>query len=401
MTTRLHRLLPEGVKKTRVFLPDTWMKVLKPEKNEHLPKYMVKFAVSPEMNADDVREYLKKIYQLPVREVRLEIRQGKMIRHFDEYKEPSRMAGEFGKVIDKQPDETVAYVTMRKDFNFEFPELFPEITFEREMKQLKRLQQSVDKANELAETQWHLHIFTEKFSIAKQFYFCLCWREFLLALHTVYNFYFSLIVDWYLDEKELECYMNMEKDAWPSGMRNFLADRLSARGKIEVLINNSVLGQGRLNQLGGMFINGRPLPVYLRLRIIQLALAGVRPCVISRQLKISHGCLGNKQRQSKVDRKGCWNSVGPILNDRPPVSDYSINRILGLRETKEKKEDRKNARRQRCHFTVSQVELLERAFHENNYPDAKRRQELAVEACISIEKIQSYQLHKRITISFF
>ncbi|KRY23578.1 putative 39S ribosomal protein L23, mitochondrial [Trichinella patagoniensis] len=155
MTTRLHRLLPEGVKKTRVFLPDTWMKVLKPEKNEHLPKYMVKFAVSPEMNADDVREYLKKIYQLPVREVRLEIRQGKMIRHFDEYKEPSRMAGEFGKVIDKQPDETVAYVTMRKDFNFEFPELFPEITFEREMKQLKRLQQSVDKANELAETQWH------------------------------------------------------------------------------------------------------------------------------------------------------------------------------------------------------------------------------------------------------
>ncbi|KRZ49203.1 Paired box protein Pax-3, partial [Trichinella nativa] len=288
----------------------------------------------------------------------------------------------------------------------------------------------------------------------------LCWREFLLALHTVYNFYFSLIVDLYLDEKELECYMNMEKDAWPSGMRNFLADRLSARGKIEVLINNSVLGQGRLNQLGGMFINGRPLPVYLRLRIIQLALAGVRPCVISRQLKISHGCvskilgrfaetgsiapgqLGNKQRQSKVDRKGCWNNVAPILNDRPPVSDYSINRILGLRETKgvcfgrrsggclgtaavhrsscfidkspiiindhvnkfslrpllaltEEKEDRKNARRQRCHFTVSQVELLERAFHENNYPDAKRRQELAVEACISIEKIQVWFSNRR------
>ncbi|KRX24894.1 Protein gooseberry-neuro, partial [Trichinella nelsoni] len=181
----------------------------------------------------------------------------------------------------------------------------------------------------------------------------------------------------------------------------------------KVLINNSVLGQGRLNQLGGMFINGRPLPVYLRLRIIQLALAGVRPCVISRQLKISHGCvskilgrfaetgsiapgqLGNKQKQSKVDRKGCWNRVGPILNDRPPVSDYSINRILGLRETKEEKEDRKNARRQRCHFTVSQVELLERAFHENNYPDAKRRQELAVEARISIEKIQVWFSNRR------
>ncbi|KAI0224849.1 Paired box protein Pax-3 [Lamellibrachia satsuma] len=50
-------------------------------------------------------------------------------------------------------------------------------------------------------------------------------------------------------------------------------------------------GQGRVNQLGGVFINGRPLPSHIRLRIVQMAAQGVRPCVISRTLRVSHGCV--------------------------------------------------------------------------------------------------------------
>ena len=51
------------------------------------------------------------------------------------------------------------------------------------------------------------------------------------------------------------------------------------------------LGQTGVNQLGGIFVNGRPLPDHIREEIVQLALKGTRPCDISRRLLVSHGCV--------------------------------------------------------------------------------------------------------------
>ncbi|KAM7542579.1 hypothetical protein Aperf_G00000011284 [Anoplocephala perfoliata] len=48
---------------------------------------------------------------------------------------------------------------------------------------------------------------------------------------------------------------------------------------------------GNVNQLGGSFVNGRPLPDEIRQRIVEMAHSNIRPCDISRRLRVSHGCV--------------------------------------------------------------------------------------------------------------
>ena len=48
-----------------------------------------------------------------------------------------------------------------------------------------------------------------------------------------------------------------------------------------------------MNELGGVFIRGRPLPHDTRKKIVDLYKQGVQPCNISRNLRVSHGCVSN------------------------------------------------------------------------------------------------------------
>ena len=80
-------------------------------------------------------------------------------------------------------------------------------------------------------------------------------------------------------------------------------------------------GQGRVNQMGGVFINGRPLPNHIRLKIVEMAAAGVRPCVISRQLRVSHGCVSkilNRYQETGSIKPGVLGGSKPKL-DTPEI----------------------------------------------------------------------------------
>ncbi|KAG7213473.1 hypothetical protein KM043_002745 [Ampulex compressa] len=78
-----------------------------------------------------------------------------------------------------------------------------------------------------------------------------------------------------------------------------------------------VYSHGGVNQLGGVFVNGRPLPDVVRQRIVELAHSGVRPCDISRQLRVSHGCVS--KILSRYYETGSF-KAGVIGGSKPKVA---------------------------------------------------------------------------------
>ncbi|KAL9873453.1 paired box protein shaven isoform 2-T2 [Glossina fuscipes fuscipes] len=101
---------------------------------------------------------------------------------------------------------------------------------------------------------------------------------------------------------------------WISAMnetQNNAEDSRSSQGSI------SGDGHGGVNQLGGVFVNGRPLPDVVRQRIVELAHNGVRPCDISRQLRVSHGCVS--KILSRYYETGSF-KAGVIGGSKPKVA---------------------------------------------------------------------------------
>ncbi|XP_054703959.1 paired box protein Pax-4 [Grus americana] len=194
-----------------------------------------------------------------------------------------------------------------------------------------------------------------------------------------------------------------------------------------------------VNQLGGLFVNGCPLPACKRKRIIELAACGVRTSDISRSLKVSNGCvskiLGRYYRTGAVEPKAiggskprlatpevvariaqlkleqpslfAWeirrqlHAEGVCASNRTP-SVSSINRVLrnlpsDLRLAAERAgaavspgtqhppqssaSDRRlplsTQHRNRTIFSSKQSEALEKEFQRGQYPDTVTRERLA------------------------
>lgn len=86
---------------------------LVPTKREQLPN-VVMFHVHMNMSRLDVKNYLERIYNVPVGTVRIQIKEGEYERHLTR-----RHA--IGKT-----DTKIAYVHLAEGNTFEFPEIFPE-----------------------------------------------------------------------------------------------------------------------------------------------------------------------------------------------------------------------------------------------------------------------------------
>ncbi|XP_070384139.1 large ribosomal subunit protein uL23m isoform X1 [Dermacentor albipictus] len=131
MSSRVYPLYVKGNPQLRIFLPNFWMKLVKHEKP--LPPNEVKFIIPVQMTKYDVKNYLEKIYKVPVADVRTLIMQGKIRK------------AEGKQYLVKEDDFRVAFVTLPQGETFTYPDLFTKVASVEKEKALKKQAEEAEK----------------------------------------------------------------------------------------------------------------------------------------------------------------------------------------------------------------------------------------------------------------
>lgn len=111
------------------------MKLVKHEKP--LPPNEVKFIIPVQMTRYDVKNYLEKIYKVPVADVRTAIVQGKIRK------------AEGKSYLVKEDDFRVAFVTLPKGEAFTFPDLFSKTASSEKEKSMSKQVEEVEEVKKL------------------------------------------------------------------------------------------------------------------------------------------------------------------------------------------------------------------------------------------------------------
>ena len=130
MSSRYYPIYSKGNPQLRIFLPNFFMKLVKSKVD--LPPNMVKFEVPLQMTQYDVKNYLEKIYKVPVAHVKTEVILG------DIKKQPWK-----GYMI-KDDDYRIATVTLREGSWFKFPKMFKDDAMQEVLDELEEEKKRTD-----------------------------------------------------------------------------------------------------------------------------------------------------------------------------------------------------------------------------------------------------------------
>ncbi|CAD5119918.1 DgyrCDS8497 [Dimorphilus gyrociliatus] len=125
----------------RIYLPLFWMKMIRAEKYNK-PKDYVAFEVHPQMTNHDVKQYLEKVYRIPVRRVRTTLLRPEEKEGF------ARVLDHKNKLIrrnisDRDDQIRMAFVQLADGYEYTFPNLFKSETPEdKDLKEASKIKDS-------------------------------------------------------------------------------------------------------------------------------------------------------------------------------------------------------------------------------------------------------------------